>query len=1814
MSFPPSRPAALARALRAAAIISLVLALAAGYAVPASAQDDPQPAQTLLPTLRIVPDGPLSEVKSLALSPNGDRLYAAGYDKVVHVYAIEDGTLRYRPTETIRVPIGGGLDGALNTVAVSPDGRWLAVGGRAVKVGVADVRSGGVLRPTAGMPPEVQLDEGTITLVDLQRGERHHLRGHRGAILCLEFVAGGQTPQLVSASDGLDGMDRISEIRTWQVAGGRVETTGSLTAFDAGGRETPLPAINPAIPPSLVPLPSTPGQPLRIMIGWKDDAFGLRVWEPASSRLTKVALRDALIWLRLSPGSVADPSRPTLTYAAGDAATQQTQIGFLALSPDGRSVRQKAVLKTWPANWLPLGAWVRGPRAFAHVVKPGLRESEIVEIAGGSSRTLATYPQAVLPIAVGNAGSVAVADVARGVHLIGGAANPTDRVRLQSARFAQQTDGRAGLLLTDPGNRTAVFDLKTSQLSGDVAGWTAEADASAARVVGTDGGIVTIQRGDGQTVRLVLPCEGGSEPPRVTARELVDVPGVGSFAAIAAVCANDPTLLLFSLDSGELVRALVAHSGTVTALDASADGRRLVSVADDGTARVWPLDTLADHIGRRGAIRAGASQMSVAHEDEQAGIGPLRLREPFGSLAAGTEIRAASVDGEPLPVDRIGAFYNAIYETAPGSRLTLSLASGGVVSESTLPVGQAIDVQRELLALYVERMPEDGYVPRPGEWIAWSPQGPFDRSGEAMERRLGWHFDDGRPSSPVRFAEVGEYREAFYRPGLAGSLVATGTVPPPPVREAPKVSLLLIGPNGESAAAGGDGERLLPGGQPTELSVRLIGEFPDRLIASVAWSLGEDRGTATLEGESQYLATLPPSAAPREASELAVGVLTGERVPRRFTASVMVRRDVPPPQIALAPIDTRPMAERGQPLRDPAQSVTATVAASDHPVTVTLTHFGPESETVATESRTLAADADRTWSWKVTLPEGTSRIEARATHADAPESLRERETDTAAVTLTHQIDPSTLQPAIEQAAWRLPDGRTLPLAATELPSPRPTLAGRAAIKTPTGSATWSPQNGEAVRVPLRADADGQAGFEIPLTLRPGELAGTLAVADAEGRAVSQPIRTAWLPPAPSVEADDPIATSSGGGEAEGWSGTLIDGLHEPALTLTGVTVGSVDGGETAFGLLLDGEPAEVEIAADGRRLTATLPIPPGRHRIQWTSAGSWGRRWTSGDPIAVARVRPPQVASDLTIGHDDPTAYSASVAATVISPDAAVRIEESVIQVNGRRVPTDGAAVEPLGEGRYRLTVPNVPLPQIGANVIAVRPGGPLGSDAEAGGAVLMASAASTATVVRERPPAKPPEIGSIEAADTVGEPVVGVSFSVRAERPLVRVEIMVQSADGAGGSRTIAVPAAQLAAIATDDAGRTPGRLAANGRLGGQVPLGAGRNQITVTATDADGIGGSRTVDVTYAPRPLIEGQLSVDRQSLPTDSQSDVRPANFVGRDRSLGVVDSPNLRLQGYFRVRDDEIDRGTNARVWVNGFRQSDFAMRPVDGDSQQADFAGTIVLNRKANNQIRIEPPPGLPKDIGFRGDFTIDCRNPSTEQRVYVILLGLNSEDTDAGREALKQRAVASFAAEFPDQAGMIRTALGDLDRDTVSTLVGRDVDRDVFRRKIALIERRVTRDRKQRTGGLLSPVVLVYYEGREWKSQRGDEFLLEMQATVDGPWRRDSRMLGSRDIGRELQRLGGAHLLFLDVVAGEPDRPLQERWDSDEYLGLFRIVRSERPASEPLLSLFGEASTQAERLGDVGRALLSRFETLNAAAADIQIEGPLAEMRLVPR
>lgn len=191
------------------------------------------------PLLMLDTGGHMAMIHNVAFTPDGKQLISAADDKVVRVWDVATG----KTVRTIRGESAPGNAGKIYSMALSPDGKWLAVGGYlanfvggkprsdedAHKIRLYDFASGRLVALLAGhtnvvfglafSPDGRHLISGsgdgdyTAIIWDVEtRQLKHSLRGHGGTIYALGFSPDGQ--RAVTGSE-----DRL--LRQWSVADGR---------------------------------------------------------------------------------------------------------------------------------------------------------------------------------------------------------------------------------------------------------------------------------------------------------------------------------------------------------------------------------------------------------------------------------------------------------------------------------------------------------------------------------------------------------------------------------------------------------------------------------------------------------------------------------------------------------------------------------------------------------------------------------------------------------------------------------------------------------------------------------------------------------------------------------------------------------------------------------------------------------------------------------------------------------------------------------------------------------------------------------------------------------------------------------------------------------------------------------------------------------------------------------------------------------------------------------------------------------------------------------------------------------------------------------------------------------------------------------------------------------------------------------------------------------------------------------------------------------------------------------------------------------
>ncbi len=611
--------------------------------------------------------------------------------------------------------MGPGLDGAVNAVAFSADGNYVAIAGRGVVKGAAGFRQAGRILPTSGsMTPDMQRDEGTIYLIERPSQAVQVLRGHRGPVLALAFADDPKgVPVLASAAREAvpQSSDRKATVRLWDVRERKQlrSTFVDLSAADGPAAENTVPQL--AVR-RLGPEPLD----IHVAIAWNDGRF--RIWDPHA---------DPVGTLQPPRGGAANDGRlnGTVALVSGDAplltGSLQGWDGQLRFWQVDRSGVPRVAGR--PFNLPPRDQRHLVPRAIAVLVSD---KGPLIAVASLALTTVPGGGNSLQPVALelqlvdaspprqifsrelwpirGSLGvpqpRLAASRDGQWLAVSGGPDHEVwivrvadllrqqfqpQRLRSQSARVAESHFVRQGAQrgialreIQDDGKAAQyVYDFDTRVLRRTEASSPWQLDQSAAanwelreQLQGTGpdrrlsirardprGAVVTVRLPEDQeeiTSKALLANGSPQQPPLL---------------AVASHFLGQPLLSLYRLDSGDRVRQFTGHTERIRSLSFAADGRLLISAGDDQTVCVWSLTDLETVLDTHGGLQG------VAVDDSDSN-GPVVVRvepeSPVRQLLAVGDHLTGYLDSDTFrPWSKEREFYDTWWLTRPRSKLTV---------------------------------------------------------------------------------------------------------------------------------------------------------------------------------------------------------------------------------------------------------------------------------------------------------------------------------------------------------------------------------------------------------------------------------------------------------------------------------------------------------------------------------------------------------------------------------------------------------------------------------------------------------------------------------------------------------------------------------------------------------------------------------------------------------------------------------------------------------------------------------------------------------------------------------------------------------------------------------------------------------------------------------------------------------------------------------------------------------------------------------------------------------------------------------------
>ncbi|MGI5518489.1 NB-ARC domain-containing protein [Streptomyces sp. CA-106131] len=503
--------------------------------------DLPDPAQRRTLTVAAV---------TVAISPDGTWLATTSKDGTVRMWDTATG----RMTRTLT-----GHTRAVGAVAISPDGTWLATAGEDRKVRVWDAVTGRTTRtltrqtgPTVAVAisPDgtwlAVIEYGTVRIRDVATGRTTRTLTSHGSWVHQVAVSPDGT-WLATAGDN-------GTVRIWDTATSRM--TRTLT-----GHTGPVRAV--AISPDGTWLAAT------------GHDGTVQMWDTATGRMTRtltghtgpvnaVAISPDGAWLATAGDDetarlwdlVADRATRTLTGHTGP-------VNAVTISPDG----------TWLAT--------AGRDETVRVWEAGWNTNPQRSVSRGGIGAVAISPDAAWLTTAGDDGTVRIWDTAtsRITRTLTGHTGPVHAVAISPDGTWLATAGRD--------ETVRIWDTATGRATRTLTGHTGPVNAV---TISPDGTWLATAGAD--WVVGIWDVATGRDTPILNGH-----PG-GAYAVAAspdaawlATTGHDGTVRIWDAATGRAIRTLTGHTGRVNAVAISPDGTWLATAGRDETVRIWDTAT-----------------------------------------------------------------------------------------------------------------------------------------------------------------------------------------------------------------------------------------------------------------------------------------------------------------------------------------------------------------------------------------------------------------------------------------------------------------------------------------------------------------------------------------------------------------------------------------------------------------------------------------------------------------------------------------------------------------------------------------------------------------------------------------------------------------------------------------------------------------------------------------------------------------------------------------------------------------------------------------------------------------------------------------------------------------------------------------------------------------------------------------------------------------------------------------------------------------------------------------------------------------------
>lgn len=1738
------------------------------------------------PILQLDLDGPNGFVTCLEFDREG-RLYAGGWDKVVRVWR-RDEQERYvlDRGRTMRVPIGTGLDGAINAVAVSSDGNLVAIAGRGVAKGTAQFRESGRLIPSlGGMTDSMRRDQGAIFLINPATHETHSLRGSLGPVSALEFSEeDGGSRILASASEepsdrSESGSDSDAVIRLWDVASRKYIAGKIVRSSDPRNR----PRVG--LRPQLAVRRTVTGS-LQVAVAWLDERF--RVWNVDADRWTRLpdGMQNRAFSFLSSTRVVSGSLRPE---GAG-------QIRLFEMSETPR------IIDTFPSVFPPVNGVYSRPQAIA-VLRGRSSRDPLLAVAtetlavskSGSAQPIgvrlnlvdtnrmtvtrtveiwrsreslvpslaASFDGEFVAVAGGPDRDVKVFRVA---DLIANRVQPqrlaSPAVETVSARFVVTGD-RHGLMLTErPDGLRSVFEFGENALQ-DVEGWTLDEPKVAQRV--------NEARVDGRIHLSLTPAGANQKHIRLPENQAaVDATallpaGATTPVDVLAVASNDrgqPTLALYNIQSGEQFRQLTGHTERIRSLSISKDGRLLASTSADRTIRVWRMSDMKEIIGQYGSLAGvsvetgNAGDLVVAESDSAS--------PAYSMLRVGDRLLGRIDDGDLVPWNQPRDFYDTFWLAKPGNPISIRrVRDSQRPRDVPIVVSQGIDEHKPLFSLFLQHNADGNAT----SWVGWTPLGQFEASDREIERQIGWHFNTDDPQRPTRFADLNQYREDYFMPGLLRELHrrSEGLVPqahaPPP---APSLSLRFVTADDWRDPR----DRLLfRSREKARLELLVDFQFPQELIRDITFRVnGRAIGNMTATYNQTWEIDLSHLAWTRGTHRVEAELHTSERKPRSFLAGETVHYVPDAPQVEIT--SQRTSSVRGNRFQFAARVVPS---SANEPALARLYRVTDAERILVNQWRLREAGQIGT---AVPIDPGSNQFQLlvqNETAGDEPDSV-ERVTAAYNVMRMHdQVAPPLLSvkllgpAAIDRA---ITYGESI-----EVVVPQLNLDGQASCEESVASVSIDVAGSKrSLTFAVAPELPNTVAFRDTITgLTPGiNHPITLTARTVGGLERSWTFDVRYSPPLPKVELTFPLLDPS---IPTTDSAVAIEAGFQFQSSQTNPS-SLLDQIEARVIVQSPTDPVVVEHEMETGRLRASVPLKLGVNQVHIELKYKWGRRMVAiGNLVPVTRVEPNFVTFESAVVQVGPDGTPQ------LTVRAKVRGVVSKLTVGGVELSDDLWSVnEDSGAMMFRL------------------------SRYEPSKAVNLVVGFQQGEAVRAT-------VTNIQVQDGVFEPPYLNILSPNNDQTVFQREIKIRfSVKSKTRVTTIVVRRnRETISTATDEELRTllDNKVHTFERSISLEPnsiRASGGNEIEIIAGNEGGLFRKVAVIVSCIPVPvhaeidqvtLRGGQGSGDSFEL----GSVIPLADGPSGLRAVDAAASPLAMVHGrviWSDSDDAQLKQPLRVKVWVNGFQQAQVWLTEPQGHVR---FFEIPILLTRSENVIEVDLPD-ITSDVSNRLTFGIACGEPNEARRIHLVTVGIGQR---ANANVLLDNMLNKVLHARDRLSASFMTDVFYLGR-IYEPLVGEAATKRKFLGMLTAVNSQVVTQRVADEEA--SDLVVIYYSGGELIFDDQQFYLTTWErGTSRESSNRTDDAISSGDLASFIESTPGGHLLLLDVTRQTEERKAFDRvWPDLSHSAMLRYAwldpARDFPDQAQMLTALVEIVRQSSTLGEIDQRLDENFRTYNQQAA----------------